>query len=1333
MNDRLCIIGIGASAGGLEPLEDFFELVPTRTNLCFVVIQHLAPDHKSLMDELLARHTNLPIEIIEDGMVPKSGCIYLNPPKKTVLLDEGAFVLVEKPNKKLSFPISSFFSSLAEYSEGKCCAIVLSGTGSDGTNGIKDVKEYGGLILAQDPAQAKFNGMPNSAIASGMVDKVCRVEEMGTEITAFFDNLMKMDPMGPPKREDEPNTQAVLRLLFERTGMDFSAYKPSTVHRRIHRRISLLGYTNIEEYREFLKDTPTEANKLARELLIGVTRFFRDQEAFMALKEKAIPRIVEQNRDTKTIRVWVPACSTGEEAYSIAILIKDYLWKHKLRYDVSIFATDLNGEAIKFAGNRIFPESIVSDVPTEYLETYFYSKPSGFTVTKEIRDMVVFSAHNLIQDPPFNKIDLVSCRNFLIYINDSLQQQVFSVFQYALRNQGILFLGTSESLGRAQDNFLELSKRHKIYMNKESKRFVPKHPISMNIRGSKKAATFGAFTEEPAKDGLWGTGKRTGEIQQAIIQEYAPDTLIVDDQFNLLHSSGNAHRWLTVPVGEISSNLIKMLPEELRISLEVVGRQVLQTGKPMEISSIRVPKQIRPFVEGQKSIAIRVRQKMLLDGEPILLIAFEQDKLDDTEVHYDSIDLATATQEKINILERELRVNQETLQTTIEELESSNEELQSANEELQSSNEELESVNEELYTVNAEYQERNLELSSAKEDLENLIESTNVAMLFLDHELNIRRFTPAIKEILELLPHDIGRNITHFRGKIRLENLMGHIEAVLLTSEVFESRIEDIKNKKYLLKISPFRTKSNEIKGVVLIFLELTKALGKRKALELSKLSLESLRSRDKDTNQVLEPILDNLRDMVCIIDKEGTIEYCNSTVTEIMGLPFDEVDQTNFFDKIMDKKSRDQIQGIIARSTNDNKSGLCSFRINKKGFGPRWMEATIKGITCGSSGAMKYLMTVRDVHFKKLDEISLQKMSLIAEQTNSAVIITDTRGEITYANRAFEKMTGFTEREALGKTPGSLLQGEDSDPKTIKEMSEAIKLKKGFDVNLINYDKTGNKYDVNIKAEPLYDRENNFLGFFSIQNDITGQQEHLRQVHRLNEIIQNQNIKLKEINRSLEEFAYIASHDLKAPVRNIKGMLELIERKGKNLQEERRHRYFEIIKDSSNEINRLIDSLLEYSRSGTVKEDKKRIDIMETLQGIKRTFELELQKIGGELHLETEVDHIEVYPTLFNRLMTNLIGNAVKYRGDKPLKVAVKARPTDEMIIFEVSDNGVGIAEKYFDDIFKIFKVVSPNSDSNGIGLSVCKKIAELHNGTIRLISEPEKGTTFFVELPKH
>jgi two-component system, chemotaxis family, CheB/CheR fusion protein len=1326
------IIGIGASAGGLEPLEIFFEYAEPSADFAYVLIQHLAPNHKSLMDELLARHTSIPIQIIGHQMLLEKGKIYLNPPKKFVELRNGKFVLSEKEDRKLSFPISAFFNSLAEQVHEKACAIILSGTGSDGSEGIKLIKEMGGLVLAQNPESAKFDGMPKSAMLTGAVDKVCPIEQMHKELESFFSSTSELHRVKLESTDSKSQIAAILETVSQQLGVDFTDYKYTTVSRRIARRMSLLGYSQMGEYLDYLKKNLTEAPLLSKELLIGVTRFFRDVDAFYYLKNTVIPKLIEANEQTKSIRIWVPACSTGEEAYSIAILIRDYLRIHRLQYEVSIFATDLDKEAIKLATNRVFPEGIASEIPLEYLHMYFIPHRQGFTISKEIREMIIFSAHNVVQDPPFNKIDLISCRNFLIYLNSDLQQCLFSLFQYSLRTDGFLFLGSSESLGDASDDFIEIDKKHKVFLNKENKKMV------QQLRSStRKGSTAQEFTEIPANTGLnlnfiTSKNRLLTEIQNTLIQEYVPDSLVTDEVFNLLHTTGNAHRWLTIPSGGISTNVLKMLPESLVLPFELLANKVLASGNPVRINHVEIDGPLKYFYEGEKHLHILIRKIQLIEGSSQLIATFEPEKKSSKLSSSEEIDLSNASKEKINILERELRINRENLQTTIEELESSNEELQAANEELQSSNEELESVNEELYTVNAELQQKITELSDSNNDLNNLIQSTDIALLFLDSNLNIRRFTPAIKKILDLLPHDIGRNISHLRGKIQLENFIEHIETVFDKLVPFETQITDSRGEDYILKISPFKTQKNEIQGVVLVFIDITQSRRMERALEVSNNSLSKLNFKHDRQSELFELIANNSKDLITIIDLEGKLHYCSPSGTEITGFPQERIMNLDLMKRIPDPAHKRTWQKALLTIKDGQTPNLIQFKFKTWNGMHRWMESNLKPLNTSNGKPGNILITTRDIHQRMLHDLEMRKLAMIVEQTGNAIIITDKTGKITFVNDAFEKMTGYTEEEVLGKKPGQFLQGEESSKEIFDPMADAMRNKTASEIEMLNYTKFGNKYMVRIQTEPMVDENQELIGFFSIQNDITNQKEQEEQIYRLNQKIKGHNQKLEEVNKSLEEFTYVASHDLKAPVRNISGLLELIKKKGDQLDPQKREYYFEVIRSSSRELSRLIDNLLEYSRSGKLQEELQTVALEKICTEVTQQFEQELVRLNGQITLDLDIKEIQVYPILFKRLLTNLVSNALKYRSERTPLIKISCQTTLDFTEFRITDNGIGIAQHHQEEIFKIFKILGKTTDSNGIGLSVCKKITELHGGRIWVESDGESGSTFIFTI-KH
>jgi two-component system CheB/CheR fusion protein len=1323
------VIGIGASAGGLEPLELFFDNVSKDVDSAFVIVQHLSPNHKSLMDELLARHTELPIKIIEDNLKIEKGTIYLNPPKSFVEINEGKFVLTDKKDRKLSFPISVFFKSLAREMDHNSCAIILSGTGSDGSEGIKYIKESGGLVLIQDPDESKFDGMPNSAISTGVADKVCKVDSLHSEIDSFFKNIKDLNKKKPSSDSDELIVNKILDAIYKTNDVDFNGYKKSTVRRRLSRRMSLLGFNSLESYYDKMKNDPKESNLLSKEILIGVTRFFRDKEAFELLRDEVIPRIVKENAQSKSLRVWIPACSTGEEAYSIAILIKDYLRQNKLQYEVSIFATDLDKEALKKAGDRIFPENISTEIPKEYLDTYFMPHKSGYSITKDIREMIVFSPHNLVQNAPFNKMDLVSCRNFLIYLENEVQQRLFVLFQYALRTNGVLFLGSSESLGDAQDDFIEINKRYKFFINKENRKFIQR-PIQ-NRKVQKGSDQIKEATGPLVDQVNTNRNQLLNEIQHTLIQEYVPDSIVVDREMNLVHTSGNANQWLSLPSGEVSSNALKMLPQSISVPIEIVANRVLNSGESTMLTDIKPAGALTPFFEPGQDINIHIKSQKLSLNSVYLFITFKGQHLSNEEVDIGRIRVNEVSEDKIHILERELRVIREELQTTVEELESSNEELQASNEELQSSNEELESVNEELYTVNSEFQQKNAELAETNDDLDNLIESTDIALLFLDSNLNIRKFTPALKKILDLVPHDVGRNISHFRGKIQLDNFIDQIEGVLESLIPFESKVTDTKGHEYLLRISPFRTKNNEIKGIIVVFVDLTKVNNLEQALSKSDRAMDDMKVEYYSHDKLFKLIEYNVRDMICIIDETGDFEYTTPSGVDITRFSVNEIKKLNLFERIPKTKQLSKVKKALKNSTYNETTESVQFEFIRKDGKHDWFEVLVKEIQQVEPKKRKFLLTIRSIQDRITKTEELRRISLIAEQTSNAVIITDTQEKIVFTNKSFEKLTLYTSGEVVGKVPGDFLQGKETDPEVVEQMSKAIEERNSFDVNILNYNKQGNRYVVNIKAEPMFNDSDEFIGFFSIQNDITHEHEQLNEIHRLKDKLNLQYEKLKEVNQSLEDFAYIASHDLKAPVRNIKGLLEVLDRKGDDMTTEKRKEYFDIINSSSKELDRLIDNLLEYSRTGNLSEELEEVNTKKLVEEAVQQFKFEVEKHEGTIDLDIDINQISVYPILFKRLVTNLISNSIKYKGENPPIITISSSTKDSLVEFSVSDNGIGIPENQKDQIFQIFKRLNNNKDSNGIGLSVCKKIVELHGGRIWVESKLGEGTSMKFEIP--
>jgi two-component system CheB/CheR fusion protein len=1335
LTNRTPIIGIGASAGGLEPLEVFFNYANHIAGYAYVVIQHLAPNHKSLMDELLARHTNLPIKVIEDGMAIEPNTIYLNPPKKFVTLSGNKLKLSDKEDKKLSFPITTFFQSLAEHNQELSAAIVLSGTGSDGSEGIKFIKEKGGIVLVQDPESSKFDGMPKNAIHTGSVDKVCAVEDLPKELDIFFSSNKKLTLLDFQTDENSKQIKNILKEVENQTQIDFSGYKFSTMYRRTVRRMGIQGFTNLDKYLEYLKNTNSEGALLAKELLIGVTRFFRDTDTFDAIRDRLIPALIKQTSETRNIRVWVPACSSGEEAYSIAILIKDYLRKNNLQYDVKIFATDLDVEAINAASNPFFPENIANEIEPDILGAYFIHQKEGYKIANEIRDMIVFTVHNIIQDPPFSKIDLVTCRNFLIYLNPDIQKQLFSLFQFTLKSNGFLVLGSSESVGEKDTAFQEFDKKHKIFQNKKNQKVLKplvkgenEKPIRM-----KMAPTLGQKQSTSDSNKFSVSPKKMLEnIRDFLIQEYVPDAVIFNQNFDLVHTTGRTNQWLKLPLGVVSINILRMLPENLSLTFEVAANKLIQEDKEVSLKNAEITPEMEK-IYGTKFLNIYFKKIESDDGSVLIIALFEGNKSIQKKAKTSPINLDLASKEKIQLLERELKVNKENLQTTIEELESSNEELQASNEELQSSNEELESVNEELYTVNAEFQEKVEELTASNNDLNNLIYSTNIAILFLDEELNIRKFTPAIKDILNLMPHDEGRHISHFRSRFQIENFTDKIEEVHRDLQSFETTIQDPNDRQFMMRVSPFRTNKNEIKGVVISFVEITSYSQANNSIQLPENALNQINKDFETQIELFKLIINQSSEMISLLDLNGKIEYISPASKEILGVTPEDLLTINPNKFIKDKDHRNLWKSTFNKIKQGENTATIQIEIKTGKKDSKWLESRFKAVNNEDGKLFKILAISKDISRRIYFEEEIQKLSLIAKQTKYAVIITDLEGKINYVNESFLKLTGYKESYVLGRKPGEFLQGKETDPKTVKIMGDAIKERKGFEVDIINYTDKGHKYWTNIQCELLHDRFRKPIGFFSIQAEISREKEFENQIESLNQILRSRNNKLTDLNKSLEEFAYVASHDLKEPARNIKSILELILKKSKGELNEKLENYMRMAAGAGDKMNQMINSLLEYSRSGVLNEELKTINLNDMTEEVKFSLQKLITENNAIIRVNDNIGDFKAYPILFGRLLQNLIQNAIKYRSEKKPEIVLKSSEDKFSYIFSVADNGIGISQRDFDRVFKIFqKVHQEDNESHGIGLAVCKKIVETHLGEITVESQEGYGTTIHFSISK-
>jgi len=858
------IIGIGASAGGLKAFEAFFSGMPADTDgfgqltagpgMAFVLVQHLAPDHKSILTDLIRRYTRMQVFEVEDGMVVRPNCIYIIPPNRGMAFFNGTLQLMEPSMPRgQRLPIDFFFCSLAQDQHERAICIVLSGTGSDGTLGVRAIKGEGGMVMAQNPATTEYDGMPRSAIGTGLVDYELPPAEMPAQLIAYVAHAFGKSPRAAtaPAPKAENALKKIFILLRAQTSHDFSQYKPSTTHRRIERRMAVNQIETMDGYVKYLQQTPAEVEALFRDLLIGVTNFFRDPGAFQALEAQIIPKLFADKHAGAVIRVWAPGCSTGEEAYSLAILLAERQEALKQSFQVQVFATDIDSQAIATARSGLYPASIAADISPERLARFFTAEPNGsaYRIHKAIRDLLVFSEQNVIKDPPFSKLDLISCRNLLIYMGADLQKKLVPLFHYALLPGGFLFLGTSETVGEFSDLFAALDRKLKLYQRKDDF-----HSAQRAVLGRFLPPMTALDVALPRALGKTaGPGKLTLRelTEQALLQQVAPAGALVNGQGDILYLHGRTGLYLEPAPGETGiSNILKMAREGLRRDLTSALHKAAGTNEIVRCPGLRVKTNgdfttvnltIRPAEgAGQAASRLRVVPNDAIEA-PLYLVILEEAPLLNSVSHDQPSDADTSTElsagARIAALKQELRAKEEYLQTANEELEtsnedlkSSNEEMQSVNEELQSTNEELEtskeelqSLNEELGTVNAELQDKLADLSRANNDMNNLLAGTGIGTVFVDHQLRILRFTPTVTRIINLIQSDVGRPVGHVVANlVGYDCLQADVKTVLDTLVPKELDVQTTEGKWYTLRILPYRTLDNVIEGAVITFVDIT-------------------------------------------------------------------------------------------------------------------------------------------------------------------------------------------------------------------------------------------------------------------------------------------------------------------------------------------------------------------------------------------------------------------------------------------------------------------------------------------------------------------------------
>ena len=880
--EKFPIVGIGASAGGLEAMEQLFKNMPDNTGMAFIIVTHQETGHHSMLADLLQKYTNMRVMRAEDQMAVEPNCVYVTIPGNDLGLLNRTIHLLKSVTDGPKAPINYLFRSLAQDQSEFAIAILLSGMGSDGTFGIKDIKGELGMVMVQNPDSAKYTGMIDSAIETGLVDYILPPDQMPKQLVQYANQIVKRKKVKVDRNVQLSGyMQKIFMLLRSYTGHDFSAYKRNTIVRRVERRMNVHHIEDISDYIRLLQKNGEEAQNLFKELLIGVTSFFRDPDAFAALKQKALPTILNQKNDDNPIRIWVPGCSSGEEVYSIAIVVKEYMEEHNSHYNIQIFGTDISDSSIHFARHGVYPGSIENDVGSSRLERYFIKQDQSYQIQGSIREMIIFAPHNIIKDPPFTRLDMICCRNVLIYLDSDLQKKLIPLFHYAMKPEGVLFLGSSESIGDFRDLFEALDTKEKIYKRRDSAvamQRLPDFRFTSKIDPDAEKPSARPSREENLPQ----------QIEKLLADIYAPSSVVINKNGEIVYVHGRTGKFLEPPQGQANWNIFEMAREGLKLRLPAAVRKAVSSNTEVINENLKVK-----MDDTEVYITLVISPIMKPNSmKDFLVVSFKDVRsVKEKESSKTELIVPEGQSSRVDELEKELQYTKENLQTAIEELETSNEELksineayQSTNEELQSTNEELEtsreemqSLNEELQTVNAELQQKIDEVQRAYNSMKSFIDNLDIPTVLLDNNMHVRQFSSDITKIIKLIPADIGRSIVDIVNNLKEVDLFEQAHKVQKSARYTELEVQTKNGYWYLMRILPFRTMGDQLEGVIISFLDIN---------ELKQLK-EQLK-KTEITFKYAESIVETVREPLVVLDGNLKVISANRSFYHTFQLPTD-------------------------------------------------------------------------------------------------------------------------------------------------------------------------------------------------------------------------------------------------------------------------------------------------------------------------------------------------------------------------------------------------------------------------------------------------------------
>lgn len=1269
------VVGIGGRAGFADFLKTFIPALKKKSDMVYLIsLPDAVKNPKSLF-----KKAPLAVVDVKNKVLLKPNHIYLVPHNRTVAISDG--ILSVKPAKS----VSDFFKNIAEGFGSKAVGISLS-KNERTVIGLKQIKALGGMTVSSNPD------------LHGIVDHVISAAEIPLFLSRLAPNASSSD-----NKEQDLMLDQICSILRKKTGHDFSSYKKTTLIRRIERRIQSHGIETFKEYAEFLENDIKEPKDLLQDLLISVTRFFRDPEAFSVVESDIIPKLFDDPDKRETsIRIWVPACATGEEAYTLAMLLLDYREQHNLKNPILVFATDIDQKALAHARSGKYLSAATADIPIKFLKKYFRTVDDGYQVTDVLRELCIFSEHNLTKDPPFSKVDLITCRNLFIYWDSELQKKTVSLFHYALNKNGYLFLGPAENIVGTQTLFKVLDKKHRLFRRIENTAQIPSR---FNFSKTSSLSKID-LSEQLRPKGERDLGRI---IAASLLDNHAPPAVVINEKADILFISGRTGRYLEPATGTLSYNLFDLIRKNIRPELHALVHRAVKTHKEethlsLAFESDGIVRQVQISIKPLKDIG---------EGLELFIVVFNEVSSPDLAESAKPEEHEALSRDSVtDQLESELRETREHLQSTIEEVKSSNEELLSMNEELQSANEELEtskeelqSTNEELETVNSELSRKVEEVDRANSDLQNFFENTQVPTIFLDGKFRVQKFTPTTNKVFRLIPADIGRVITDIVALVEVPELIGHVETVLRGLVPIEKEVQSHDRLHYfIMRINPYRTINNVIDGVVVTFVDVT---------ELKKVQEQQAR---------LAAIVESSNDAIIGCDDRGMITTWNQGCERLYWYTEREAIGSHI-SLVVPSSKREESDKIFARALQGEfLAGVETERLRKDGKSV-FVSLTLSCVRDGQGRISGVSSISRDITDKRKAEEVQARLAAIVESSEDAIIAKSLDGIVTHWNRAAERLLGYTAEEMIGKPIFKVVPPDH--PEDVTRILNTIKRGeriKHFET--VRVHKNGTRVDVSLSVSPILDASGNIIGASKVGRDITERKKIEQTLER--------ELKMRD------EFISIASHELKTPLTSIKLQTQMAKRKIKSGDDnvftpERFIKIVDITDQQVDRLNNLVDDMLDVSRIGQGRLNLKLgpVNLAEVVTGTFENLADHIKAAGCEvtLDLEPAIGTWDKYR--LEQVVTNLFTNACRYARGKP--ISVRVRRAGDKFELEFKDQGRGIAKEDHLRIFERFERVGGYEEEGfGMGLYIVKEIIDAHSGRITVESELGKGATFRIILPK-